>query len=71
MKQIESVTNHDLKSVEYYLKNNLPYYKEFVHFCCTSEDINNLSYALMLRDSLKFTVLPTMDKLLQTLINKS
>ncbi|MCY4150594.1 MAG: adenylosuccinate lyase [Gammaproteobacteria bacterium] len=57
IKQIESTTNHDVKAVEYYVKeqvkvlgipdNNL----EFVHFACTSEDINNLSYALLLKES--------------------
>ncbi|MGS2716570.1 adenylosuccinate lyase [Eionea flava] len=55
VKDIESVTNHDVKAVEYFLKesfaNNaeLDAVKEFVHFACTSEDINNLSHALMLR----------------------
>ena len=56
VKEIESVTNHDVKAIEYYLKEqfaNLPELaalSEFLHFACTSEDINNLSYALMLRD---------------------
>jgi adenylosuccinate lyase len=56
VKEIESVTNHDVKAVEYYLKERfaeLPELMagaEFLHFACTSEDINNLSYALMLRD---------------------
>lgn len=71
VKSIEAITNHDLKSVEYYLKNQLPFYKEYIHFCCTSEDINNLSYALMLRDSLKSTVIPSMNNLLHILITKS
>ena len=57
VKEIESVTNHDVKAVEYYLKERfseipeLSAIAEFLHFACTSEDINNLSYALMLRDA--------------------
>ncbi len=56
VKEIEAVTNHDVKAVEYYLKERfsalpeLAARAEFLHFACTSEDINNLSYALMLRD---------------------
>ncbi len=56
IKEIEAVTNHDVKAVEYYLKEQfskqvgLAARAEFLHFACTSEDINNLSYALMLRD---------------------
>jgi len=56
IKEIEAVTNHDVKAVEYYLKERfsalpeLASRAEFLHFACTSEDINNLSYALMLRD---------------------
>lgn len=58
VKEIEATTNHDVKAVEYYLKQKLealPAYHnhiEFVHFCCTSEDINNLAYSLMLKDCL-------------------
>jgi adenylosuccinate lyase len=57
VKEIESVTNHDVKAVEYYLKeqfNEVPELAanaEFLHFACTSEDINNLSYALMIKDT--------------------
>ena len=53
IKEIEAVTNHDVKAVEYYLKERflelpeLAARAEFLHFACTSEDINNLSYALM------------------------
>ena len=56
VKQIEKTTNHDVKAVEYYIKEQitqipkLDKYREFIHFACTSEDINNLSYALMLKD---------------------
>jgi adenylosuccinate lyase len=57
IKQIEAVTNHDVKAVEYYLKEqiagtSLEELSEFIHFACTSEDINNLSHALMLKDGL-------------------
>jgi len=57
IKEIESVTNHDVKAVEYYLKDRfselteLSENAEFLHFACTSEDINNLAYALMLKDT--------------------
>jgi adenylosuccinate lyase len=56
VKEIETVTNHDVKAVEYYLKERfaecpeLAAHSEFLHFACTSEDINNLAYALMLKD---------------------
>jgi len=56
VKTIESTTNHDVKAVEYFLKekiagnNELATISEFIHFACTSEDINNLSYALMLKE---------------------
>ena len=56
VKDIEKTTNHDVKAIEYYLKDaiasdpGLAAASEFVHFACTSEDINNLSHALMLRD---------------------
>jgi adenylosuccinate lyase len=58
VKQIEATTNHDVKAVEYFLKerfeqvDGLSGHAEFLHFACMSEDINNLSYALMLRDAL-------------------
>ncbi|HEY5672544.1 MAG TPA: adenylosuccinate lyase [Malonomonas sp.] len=57
IKKIESVTNHDVKAVEYYLKEqiegtSMADLSEFIHFACTSEDINNLSHALMLKDGL-------------------
>ena len=61
IKTIESKTNHDVKAVEYFLKERfkkskkLDKYAEFIHFACTSEDINNLSYALMIKDASKIT----------------
>ncbi len=57
VKSIENKTNHDVKAVEYFLKEKfkkhkkLDKYSEFIHFACTSEDINNLSYALMIKDA--------------------
>ena len=59
VKDIERTTNHDVKAVEYYLKNKiegtaLEEISEFIHFSCTSEDINNLSHALMLKNGVSF-----------------
>lgn len=73
IRQIEARTNHDVKAVEYWLKNRLGSHPElaelleFVHFACTSEDINNLSYALMLRDTRKDILLPRIDELIAAL----
>ncbi|QRP62398.1 adenylosuccinate lyase [Rhodanobacter sp. FDAARGOS 1247] len=67
IKAIEATTNHDVKAVEYFIKEkigadaSLAQAKEFVHFACTSEDINNLSYALMLRDARSDVLLPQLD----------
>lgn len=66
IKKIESVTNHDVKAVEYYLKEKIADTKldeisEFIHFACTSEDINNLSHALMLKDGLQVIVKNQLD----------
>src|SRR6202012_4896644 len=73
VKVIEATTNHDVKAVEYYLKekfasnDELAAIKEFIHFACTSEDINNLAYALMLRDARDKVLLPALDKLVGAL----
>jgi adenylosuccinate lyase len=73
IKTIEATTNHDVKAVEYFIKERigadaaLAQAKEFVHFACTSEDINNLSYALMLRDARSDVLLPAFDKIIATL----
>lgn len=73
VKAIESTTNHDVKAVEYLLKERLSSAGvpqdalEFVHFACTSEDINNLSYALMLRDMRAEELLPRIDAIIGTL----
>lgn len=63
VKEIEKTTNHDVKSVEYYIKEriegtSLEDMSESVHFCCTSEDITNLSYALMLKEGINNEWLP-------------
>ena len=66
VKNIEKTTNHDVKAVEYFLKEKLVgnaeimAVKEFIHFACTSEDINNLAHALMLDAARREVVLPTM-----------
>jgi adenylosuccinate lyase len=73
VKAIERTTNHDVKAVEYLIKERLADDAElapaleFVHFACTSEDINNLSYALMLNQARQQVLLPTLDALIQTL----
>jgi adenylosuccinate lyase len=70
IKAIEATTNHDVKAVEYFIKERiadragLAAVKEFVHFACTSEDINNLAYALMLRDARDGVLLPALDGLI-------
>ena len=69
IKDIEKVTNHDVKAVEYFIKERMAEHEEldamseFVHFACTSEDINNLSYALMLRSARKDALAPQMRSL--------
>ena len=69
IKDIERITNHDVKAVEYRLKEKiagnveLEAVSEFIHFACTSEDINNLSYALMLREARIQVLLPRLDEL--------
>ena len=66
VKAHEKVTNHDVKAVEYFLKDRLAAnaevmkVAEFIHFACTSEDINNLSHALMLRDARRDVLLPAL-----------
>ncbi len=73
VKNIERTTNHDVKAVEYFLKekiagnNELEAVSEFIHFACTSEDINNLSYALMLREARAQALLPQMDEIIDAI----
>ena len=81
VKEIERTTNHDVKAVEYYLKEaakakaegradvaQLAERLEFFHFACTSEDINNLSYALMLADARKECIMPQIAKIEKQLV---
>ncbi len=69
VKEIEATTNHDVKAVEYYVRERLgegpetAALKDFLHFGCTSEDINNLAYALMLRAARKDVIQPKMREL--------
>ena len=73
IKAFERETNHDVKAVEYFIKERLAGHaelaavREFVHFACTSEDINNLAYALMLRDARTDVLLPALDRVIATL----
>ena len=73
IKTIEADTNHDVKAVEYFLRERLAAHPElasaagFLHFACTSEDINNLAYALMLRAGRTQAILPLWDKLIEAL----
>ncbi len=69
VKEIEATTNHDVKAIEYFIKEKIASNKninnnsEFIHFACTSEDINNLSYGLMLKDA-RYILLSYMTKLI-------
>ena len=77
IKKIEKRTNHDVKAVEYYLKDKflksskLSKYLEFIHFACTSEDINNLAYSLMIKDSSNYLAKGAITNLERQLKNKS
>ncbi|MCZ6617485.1 MAG: adenylosuccinate lyase [Gammaproteobacteria bacterium] len=70
IKKIENTTNHDVKAVEYFVKekigaiSGLSAHTEFVHFACTSEDINNLAYGLMLSQVRERVLLPLMNELI-------
>ncbi|CEM21716.1 unnamed protein product [Vitrella brassicaformis CCMP3155] len=77
VKAIEGVTNHDVKAIEYFIKEridaagvaSLQGVKEFIHFSCTSEDINNLAYGLMLKGAVKNVIRPAMIKIIHTIAN--
>ncbi len=77
VKAIEDTTNHDVKAVEYYLKERISSHpelsgiKEFIHFACTSEDINNLAHALMLKDAREKVLMPAIDKLINAIAGLS
>jgi adenylosuccinate lyase len=74
VKAIEATTNHDVKAIEYWLKErvvghgDLERSAEFIHFACTSEDINNLAYALMLAEARDWIILPAIDRVVQALV---
>ncbi|MBA59860.1 MAG: adenylosuccinate lyase [Gammaproteobacteria bacterium] len=73
VKVLEKKINHDLKAIEYFIKSQfesiseLKPYKEFVHFSCTSEDINNLAYGLMLKEATENSLIPRMEKIVEAL----
>lgn len=79
IKRIEKTINHDVKAVEYWIKKKIVSSNieellnviEFVHFGCTSEDINNLSYGLMIKESLQSFILPLMDLIIQEICGLS
>ncbi len=76
VKNIEKVTNHDVKAIEYYIKDKmeefgLNKYKEFVHFGLTSQDINNTAFPLMIRDGMYETMIPSLENIITQLKNKS
>ena len=77
IKTIERTTNHDVKAVEYFLKEKvntneeLQAINEFIHFACTSEDINNLSYALMLKTARDTVLIPYWNKLIATITTQA
>jgi adenylosuccinate lyase len=73
VKAIEKTTQHDVKAVEYFIKEKIKHHKilqplsEFIHFACTSEDINNVAYALMLKEAKDHVLLPAFDQLISSL----
>lgn len=72
IKEIESVTNHDVKAVEYFLKENfdklgLEQYKEFIHFGLTSQDINNTSVPMSIKDAINEAFLPALQEMVDLL----
>lgn len=76
IKEIESVTNHDVKAVEYFLKERfdglgLAKYKEFIHFGLTSQDINNTSVPMLMKDALHDEVIPLIEKIIADLEAKA
>ncbi len=76
VKEIEAITKHDVKAVEYYLRDKfdslgLSDFKNYIHFGCTSEDINNLAYGLMIKNSLYNVFIPSAEDLINTVANKA
>ena len=77
IKTFEATTNHDVKAVEYFVKEKLAQrpalvaHLEFVHFCCTSEDINNMAYALMVKSARDNSLLSVMDEVISAITVKA
>lgn len=76
VKEIEKTTKHDVKAVEYYLdekfkENNIEKYNYLVHFACTSEDINNIAYGIMVKQLIENVYIPNVTKLIKTLEEKA
>lgn len=76
VKEIETITNHDVKAIEYYIrekvsKTEFNKYISFVHFACTSEDINNLAYNLMIKDCINNIIVKSMEELILNVSNKA
>lgn len=76
VKNIEKVTNHDVKAIEYFIKEKIKggpieKYQEFIHFACTSEDINNIAYSCMLRDFCERELVPILSGLVQEIYGKA
>ena len=76
VKEIEKVTKHDVKAVEYYIDEKLEEYnlhrlKSFVHFACTSEDINNISYGIMEKELVENVYIPNVSKIVEILKSKA
>lgn len=76
VKHVEKTTNHDVKAVEYFIKTRfrklgLDNYKEYIHFGLTSQDINNTAVPLSFKEAIKDIYLPQLQKLIDTLLNKS
>jgi len=76
IKATEKITNHDVKAVEYYLKNKfeeigLSQYKEFIHFGLTSQDINNTAFPLMIKDGIEKVIIPAIQLVIDDLRTKS
>jgi adenylosuccinate lyase len=73
IKTLEATTNHDIKAIEYFLKEKIKPYpelkniSEFIHFACTSDDINNLAYGLMLKEARETCFLPILQQLIEQL----
>lgn len=76
MKEIEAKTNHDVKAVEYFLKEQFDKHeilkarKEYLHFTCTSEDINNLAYGMMIKGGVQGPIDAKLEKL-QNVLNEN